>query len=109
MATGDKTEIEREVEKTITVTEVEREPGVVLELTLAEARALYAVTVRVGGSPIHSPRRLTDAIGAAVKGALQDYAAGLVSYGGHYPFAEPENGLARFSLSFDNYPGDGDD
>lgn len=108
MATGDKTEIETEVEKVVTVTEVEREPGVILELTLPEARALYALTVRVGGSPLHSPRRLIDSIGVALRGPLRDYSTALATHGTHYPFAEPENGLAHFSLSFDNYPGEGE-
>lgn len=104
MAEADKTEIETEVEKTVTV--VEREPGVVLVLTQAEARALYAVTTRVGGSPSDSPRRHIDSIRHALEDPLRDYSNRLSHDDSFYPWAEPEVGLMRVGpgLACNDYP-----
>lgn len=105
MAEADKTEIETEVVKTVTV--VESEPGVVLVLTVAEARALYAVTTRVGGSPFDSPRRHIDSIRYALDGPLRDYSNRLYISRDEslYPWAEPEGKLLKGAgVTYDDYP-----
>lgn len=60
MASAEKTEIERIV----------KEEGIVLHLTMAEARALGALTWRVVGSPDRSPRGLIDGIRKALAKAV---------------------------------------
>lgn len=46
--------------------------GIVLELTEEEARALFAMTMRAGGSPDTSPRRHIDRIRRALTEAVYD-------------------------------------
>ncbi len=51
-----------------------REECVFLELSIAEARALYAAYARIGGSETRSPRKHIKSIGAALANVLEmDY------------------------------------
>jgi len=63
MAKAEKTKIERVI----------TEEGVVLQLTMPEARALFAILWRVGGSPVTSPRGLADGIRNALTEAATGY------------------------------------
>jgi hypothetical protein len=82
------TRTEREIE-TVTIT---KEPVIVLELTEAEARTLRVLVVKISGSGLHSPRKHTNSIDAAL--------AAVVGYYGD----QPEYSLAAGNFSFKDYP-----
>lgn len=54
-----------------TVEVVKEEEHITLKLTMAEARALFALTNRVGGSPGNSPRGLIDGVRVAIHRAYE--------------------------------------
>ncbi len=95
MANADKVIVTREV-----ITEVEEEV-VQLEMTVPEARALFAVLMRVGGRAAHSPRGVLDPVRIALRGAFlppntdPDFLNA---------FADPEHSLASGSVMFEDYP-----
>lgn len=59
-------EATRHAKVTETVEVVKEEEHIMLKLTMAEARALFALTNRVGGSPGNSPRGLIDNVNEAI-------------------------------------------
>ncbi len=72
--------------------------GLTLTLTMEEVRTLYSVFLRVGGSPINSPRKHIAAINEAIEKALgtDDF---------EWSWADPERALIRrdAGLMIDDY------
>lgn len=89
------------------VTQVEKityEDGVTLELTLAEARALYALTNRVGGDARYTPRGLTDKIGAVLKEACKPQGDTYRYDDDPKAWAQPEYNLFSGYIKTEEYP-----
>jgi hypothetical protein len=82
-----------ETEKIVKVT------GIVLELTEEEAKALYALTMRAGGSPDTSPRKHIDSIRRALTEAVYADSTGRCNSVDEYraadQWAQPEYTLAQ--------------